>query len=111
DDEFARTASEFDTIQELRDDVRARLREVKGAESKRIVRDLALRRLIDGLDIDLPERLVDEETERRIASAGERAERAGTTLEAALATQGWDDLRFRSDARAHATRALKADVV
>jgi trigger factor len=111
DDEFARTASEFDTIQELRDDVKTRLREVKEAESKRIVRDLVLRRLIDGLDIDLPERLVDEETERRIASAGERAERAGTTLEAALASQGWDDLRFRSDARAHATRALKADVV
>ncbi len=111
DDEFARTASEFDTIDELREDVRTKLRELKGAESSRIVRDLVIRRLIDSLDIDLPERLVDEETEQRIRSAGERAERAGTTLDAALATQGWDELRFRSDARAHAVRALKADVV
>lgn len=111
DDEFARTASEFDSISELREDVRTKLRAVKEAESIRIVRDLVLRRLIDGIEIDLPERLVDEETERRIATAKERAERAGSTLEAALATQGWDELRFRSDARAHAVRALKADVV
>jgi trigger factor len=110
-DEFARTASEFDTLPELREDVRSKLREFKEAESRASVRDLVLRSLIDGIEVDLPDRLVDEETEDRIRTARERAERAGTTLEAALASQGWDELRLRSDARAHATRAIKADLV
>jgi trigger factor len=110
DDEFARTASEFDTVAELREDVRSKLRELKQSQSRSIVRDLALQRLLDLVDVDLPERLVDEETEDRVESAKERAERAGTTLDAVLAERGWDELRLRSDARAHAVRALRADL-
>jgi trigger factor len=111
DDEFARTASEFDTLAELREDIRSKLRVLKEAESQALVRDLVLRKAIEGLEVDLPERLVDEESERRVQSAKERVERAGSTLDAALATQGWDELQFRSDARTHAVRALKADLV
>lgn len=111
DDEFARTASEFDTLEELRSDTRTKLGALKGAESKAILRDLVLRRIIDSIEVEIPDRLVDAETESRIERAKERAESAGTTLDAALATQGWDELRFRSDARAHATRAIKADLV
>ena len=111
DDEFATTASEFDTLDELRNDIRTKLSALRGAESKAILRDLVLRQIIDSIDVDIPERLVDEETESRIARANERGERAGTTLDAALAQQGWDELRFRSDARAHAIRAIKADLV
>jgi trigger factor len=111
DDEFAKTASEFDTLDELREDVRTKLRVFKEAESKAAVRDLVLRQVVESVEVDLPERLVDEETEHRIDSAKERAERAGTTLEALLESQGWDELRFRSDARSHALRALKSELV
>ena len=111
DDEFARTASEFDTLEELREDVRTKLRALKETEVKAMVRDLVLGKVVDGIEVELPERMVDEETERRVEHAKERAERAGTTLEAVLVSQGWDELRFRSDARAHAVRGLKADLV
>jgi len=111
DDEFARTASEFDTLEELREDVRSKLRTLKEAESHAIIRDLLLNKVIEEVDAELPERMVDEETDRRVESANERAEQAGTTLEAVLESQGWDELRFRSDARAHAVRGLKADLV
>jgi trigger factor len=111
DDEFARTASEFDTLGELREDIRAKLRVLKQAESQAEVRDVVLRQVVEAVDVDLPDRLVDEDTERRVQGARERATAAGTTLEAALAAQGWDELRLRSDARVHAVRALKADLV
>ena len=111
DDEFAKTASEFDTLQELREDVRAKLASVKKLEVKAAIRDLVLQRVVDGIEVDIPERLVDEETDGRVQSAHERAARVGTTLAAALESQGWDELRFRSDARSHAVRALKADLV
>ncbi len=111
DDEFAKTASEFDTLGELRDDIRAKLRTLKEAESQHVVRDLVLQRAIEEVDVDLPERLLDEETESRVENAKQRAGRAGTTLDEALASQGWDELRFRSDARSHALRGIKADLV
>ncbi|MBA3739397.1 MAG: trigger factor [Actinobacteria bacterium] len=111
DEEFARTASEFDTLAELRDDIRSKLSTIKEAESRAVLRDLALHKALESVDVELPDRLVDEETERRVQTATERAERSGTTLEAALQAQGWDELRFRSDARSHAVRALKADLV
>jgi trigger factor len=111
DDEFAKTASEFDTLAELREDLRTKLRALKEAEARAVIRDLALRRVIDGINVELPERLVDEETDGRVERAGQRATEAGITLEQALASQGWDELRFRSDARSHAIRAIKADLV
>ena len=49
--------------------------------------------------------------EHRVENARERIERQGGTLEQALEQQGWDERRFRADARAHATRAIKADLV
>jgi trigger factor len=111
DDEFAKTASEFDTMDELREDIRTKLRSLKESESQAAVRDLVLRRILDDVDIDLPDRLVDEETESRIERATERAKAAGMTLEQVLEAQGWDELRFRADARGHAIRAIKADLV
>jgi trigger factor len=111
DDDFARTASEFDTLEELREDVRAKLRTMKEREAVAAGRDLVLQRLTDTIDIELPDRLVDEETEARVRRAHQRAEQAGVTLEQVLEQQGWDELRFRSDARSHAIRALKSDLV
>ncbi len=111
DDAFAKTASEFDTMAELREDLRTKFTETKSQEADAVVRDRVLQELINRVDVDLPETLVDEETEHRIHSAGDRAERAGVTLDEALAAQGWDELQFRGDARAHAVRAIKADLV
>jgi trigger factor len=111
DDEFAKTASEFDTLEELRADVRDKLRAMKEVDGRMIVRDLALRTIVDSVDVDLPDRLVDEETQSRMDSSLARLERAGVTLEEALAAEGFDELRFRSDTRSHAVRAIEADLV
>ncbi|HEX2032088.1 MAG TPA: trigger factor [Actinomycetota bacterium] len=110
DDDFARTASEFDSLEELRNDIREKVRTLKGVQADAAVRDLALQALIEKVDVELPERLLDHETERRVESARARAEQQGTTLEAVLRQSDVDELRFRSDARAHATRAVKADL-
>ena len=98
-------------VKSLLSRARTKLREAKSREADASVRDLVLQQLIDRVDVELPESLVDEETEHRVQSAKNRADRAGVSLEDALAAQGWDELRFRSDARAHAVRAIKADLV
>jgi trigger factor len=111
DDEFAKTASEFDTLDELKADLRTKLGEMKKAEVEHAVRELVLAKAVEAVQVDLPERMVDEETQSRIEGSRERLERAGMSLEQALEAQGFDELRFRSDTRAHATRAIVADLV
>jgi trigger factor len=111
DDGFAKTASEFDTIEQLRDDLRERLTEVKEREATAALRDLVLQAMIDRIDVDLPESLIDEETDHRIHHARDRAERMGVTLEKMLELQGWDEARLREDSREHAIQAIKSDLV
>ena len=111
DDEFAKTASEFDTLEELREDVRKRLGTLHEARADAALRDAALQRLTAAVeDVDLPDRLVDSETESRVESARQRAEEQGATLEQVLQASGVEELQFRSDARAHAIRAIRADL-
>jgi trigger factor len=111
DDDFAKTASEFDTIRQLRDDLRERLTEVKDREATAALRDLALQAMIDRVDVDLPQSLVEEETDHRIRHARDRAERMGMGLEKMLELQGWDEARLREDSRGHAIQAIKSDLV
>jgi len=111
DDEFAKTASEFDTLAQLRDDLRERLTEVKEREATSALRDLALQAMIDKVDVDIPESLIEEETDHRIHHARDQAERMGIGLEKMLELQGWDEARLREDSRQHAIRAIKSDLV
>ena len=111
DDDFAKTASEFDTIPQLRDDLRERLTEVKEREATAALRELVLEAMIEKVDVDLPQSLIDEETDHRIHHARDRAERMGVGLEKMLELQGWDEARLREDSRQHAIRAIKSDLV
>lgn len=111
DDDFAKTASEFDTLEELRAALREQLEANKRRAADAEVRDRVLRALVGRTQVDLPETLVEEETEHRVAHARERAEQLGLTLERLLELQGTDELRFRAEAREHAVRAIVADLV
>ncbi len=111
DDEFARTTSEFDSLDALRADVREKLGELKLAQADARLRDEALRLLAAKVEVvELPDRLVDGETEARVESARRRAERQGVSLEEFLRAADVEELQFRSDARAHAIRAIRADL-
>ena len=111
DDDFAKTASEFDTIAELRADLRDKLGELKEREVRGVIRDRVLEALVDRVEVELPESLVEDETEHRVRHARERAEQVGATLDQVLETQGWDEARLREDARTHAVRAIESDLV
>jgi trigger factor len=110
-DAFAQTASEFDTLAELRDDLRDKLRDVKEREAEGIVRDRVLDALVDTVDVDLPDSLIEDETAHRIRHAEQQAQRYGLQLDQMLELQGWDRGRLEQDSRDHALRAIKADLV
>jgi trigger factor len=90
--------------------VREKLGRLKEGAVQAALRDRALEALIEKIDVDLPDRLVDAETESRVRSARDRAESQGVSLDQVLEASGVDELEFRSDARAHALRAIRADL-
>lgn len=61
DDDFAQLASEFDTLDELRDDNRTQLARVKKLQQTTQARDKAVEALVDAVDIPLPENFVEHE--------------------------------------------------
>lgn len=79
-DEFAKLASEFDTLTELRADVSERLTRLKSMEQGAQARDLLVQQLIDTLEIPIPEGIVEEEVtahlekENRLDDTDHRAE-------------------------------------
>jgi len=111
DDDFAQSASEFDTLGELRAGTRAQLEGMRRAGQAGQARERAMDALLARIDIPLPEDLVSREIESRKQSLAERLARSGNTmdeyLEAAnLAAKDLDD-QFAEDAR----RSVKAGFV
>jgi trigger factor len=111
DDEFAQSASEFDTLGEFRAGTRARLETVKRLAQVGQARDKALDAVLSRLDIPLPERLVAAETEGRERSLDEQLERSGTTREAYLEARGIGEDDLEAEIIVDARRSVKAGFV
>ena len=60
DEDFAQTASEFDTMDELTADVRTRLERGKRLEQAAAARDAVLEKLIDATEVPLPDEVVQQ---------------------------------------------------
>ncbi|MFI6073371.1 trigger factor [Actinoplanes sp. NPDC051343] len=87
DDEFAQLASEFDTLEELRGDLRERLSRVKKVEQIYAARDEALKQLVEAADIPAPEGVVKDEVEGRKQAMTDQLERIGASLQDYLASE------------------------
>jgi trigger factor len=80
DDAFAKLASEFDTLEELKADLNVRLERVKAMEQGAQARDKLVDKLVNELEIPIPDKLVEEEIhahlerESRLEDADHRAE-------------------------------------
>src|SRR5689334_8815528 len=81
DDDFAQTASEFDTVAELTEDVRTRLSRGKRLEQAAAARDAVLEKLLDLVEVPLPEGVVDSELSARKEQIQQQLAMAGMTME------------------------------
>jgi trigger factor len=61
DDDFAQLASEFDTLDELREDTRKQLERMKKLQQATQARDKAIDAVVDSIEIPLPEKFVEHE--------------------------------------------------
>jgi trigger factor len=91
-DEFAKLASEFETLEELKSDTKERLTRLKSMEQGAQARDELLKYLLDKVDIQVPEQLVKDEVHDHL----EKENRL-------------EDETHRSEVTEEVTRSVRAD--
>ena len=111
DDSFAQLASEFDTLDELKEDVRTRLTRVRRAEQLYSARDEALKALISATEVPTPEGVVRDEVESRKESMNEQLERIGASLDDYLREQGKTEEEIDGELAESATEAVRMQMV
>jgi trigger factor len=109
-DEWVQEASEFDTLDQLKADIRTRMESVRRIQAHLAVRDKVLQAVGAKVAIDIPEPLVQEEMERRLHNLIHRLEEQGATVEQYLMATGTTQDQLIADVRLEATKAVKADL-
>jgi trigger factor len=111
DDDFAQTASEFDSLEELRDDVRKRVGEMKAVQQGVQARDRVLEALLAKVDIPLPEGVIKAEIESRNHNLAHQLEGAGMSRDDFLAAEGQTAEEFDADIDKRTREAMTAQFV
>jgi trigger factor len=110
-DEFAQMASEFDTLEELRGDVRERISKGKRVEQIYAARDKALEQLVEAAEVPAPEGVVREEVASRKQAMVDQLERIGASLEEYLAAEEKTEEQIDEELTTAATEGVKIQLL
>lgn len=107
DDDFAKDVSEFDTFDEYKADVKAKItdRHVKAADAE--VEEKLIDELINNLEADIPEAMFVNETENQLRDYDNRLRMQGLDLGTYLKYTGLDLDKMREQFRPRAERQVK----
>ena len=111
DDEFAKTVGEFDNLDDLKEDIRTRIAEMKEQMAKDELRSRALDELVDAVQVDPPEKLVEDEFEHRLAHFEADLKQHGLTMEEYGRQAQLTELEVRRDIRGQVLRSIKAELI
>jgi trigger factor len=111
DDDFASEASEFDTLQELRDDIAGRLREADERAIEREFSEAALEAAVSDAQIEVPDKLVHARAHELLDQTLTALARQGISKEAYLQIAGKDEEQLAHEAEPEAAAALRREAV
>jgi trigger factor len=111
DDDFAQLASEFDTLDEVRADLKERLTKAKRMEQLYDARDRALAALVEAASVPAPDGVVAEEVEQRKQAMVDELERVGATLNEYLSVEGKTEQDIETELTTAATEGVKIQLV
>ena len=109
-DDWVSEVSEFDTVDELRADIRKRLELVGTVQAQMAARDKVLEAAADLVDVEIPDALVQQEMERRLHDLAHRLEAQGADIAKYLEATGQEQQVFVESVRQGAIRGVRADL-
>lgn len=111
DDEFAKDVSEFDTLEELREDIKERL-EKDLKEQERIEKEnKVIEKVMEISEVDIPEGMIESQIDDELRQFDFRMRGQGLDLEQYLKLTGMTVEDLREQFRPAATNRVNADLV
>ena len=111
DDEFAKDVSEFDTLDELKADVRAKQQERADKDNKAAFENETVRAVCDNCEIDIPESMVQNEVEQMADEQAARMSNQGIALDMYLQYVGQSMDDFKKSLEPMARVRVKSSLV
>ncbi|MBM9508347.1 trigger factor [Actinacidiphila acididurans] len=112
DDEFAQLASEFDTLEELREDSRKRLARVKAYDQATQAQEKVLDALIELVEVPIPEKLLKDEIETRVHNLEHHQFPAtGQTWESFLEGEGKTREEYDAELENQSVKGIKTQFI
>jgi trigger factor len=109
-DEWAKEASEFDTVEQLRTDLVKRMTSVRAMQAQMALRDKVVDALVELVEDEAPEALINDELRSRVEDFVMRLQAQGMTVEQYLQVTGGTAEAVTDELREGAVMGVKADL-
>ena len=111
DDEFAAEVSEFDTLEEYKADVKAKIKEQKAAEGKAKQEDQVVEQAVKNATYELPEAMVETQAEQMANDFAQRMQSQGLTMEQYFQFTGTTAEQMMEDLKPQAVKRIETRLV
>ncbi len=111
DDEFAAEVSEFDTLDEYKADVKAKIKEQKAAEGKRKQEDQAVEKAVENASYEIPDAMIDTQVDQMANDFAQRIQSQGLTMEQYFQFTGMTAEKMMEELRPQAVKRIETRLV
>lgn len=111
DDEFAKDVSEFDTLDEYKADIKAKLLKQKQEESKQLKDNKVLEKIIENSTMDVPDIMIKEQSQMMVEDQSKRLQSQGLPLDMYLHYIGQTKEQFEESFNTQSEFTIKARLV
>ena len=111
DDEFAAEVSEFDTLDEYKADVKAKIKEQKATDGKRKQEDQAVEQAIKNASYEIPDAMVDTQISQMANDFAQRIQSQGLTMEQYYQFTGMTEEKMNEEFKPQAVKRIETRLV
>ncbi len=111
DDEFAKDVSEFDTLDELKNNIKENLEKSAENKSEQELRNKIIELVTDKIDIKIPDAVIERQVDNMLMDFGYNLQYQGLNLEYYLQATGITEESLREQMRPDAAKIVKNEIV
>ncbi len=111
DDEFAQEVSEFDTLDEYKADIKAKLLKDKEDEAKRAKEDAVIGKIVENATMDIPDAMVEYQTQQMLDDFGRLMQSQGLSLEQYFQFTGMTEADYKEQMKPRALQNIQSRLV
>ena len=111
DDEFAKDISDFDTLEELKEDIENMLKERKEKEAREKIRSEVIGKVVENAKVDVPDSLVDRRLDAHLRRLSDKLKEQNFSLEEYCNANNTTEEQIRKEYREQAEESVKTDLV